>query len=75
MFSFDYIRIYCMSLSSLKIIGLFTFHIKKLPSNENLFSFLGMQFDLQKESLLKEFSELKDQLRFTHLVSCFETSS
>ncbi|XP_037603094.1 cilia- and flagella-associated protein 70 isoform X2 [Sebastes umbrosus] len=33
------------------------------------------RFDLQKESLLKEFCELKDQLRFTHLVSCFETSS
>ncbi|XP_070687791.1 cilia- and flagella-associated protein 70 [Pempheris klunzingeri] len=32
-------------------------------------------FNLQKESLLREFSELKDQLRFSHLGSCFGTSS
>ncbi|XP_010782059.1 tetratricopeptide repeat protein 18-like [Notothenia coriiceps] len=33
------------------------------------------RFHLQKESLLKELSELKDQLRFSHLQSCFGTSS
>ncbi|KAM9367016.1 cilia- and flagella-associated protein 70 [Symphorus nematophorus] len=33
------------------------------------------RFNLQKESLLKEFSELKDQLRFSHLVSSFGKSS
>ncbi|XP_042342588.1 cilia- and flagella-associated protein 70 [Plectropomus leopardus] len=33
------------------------------------------QFNLQKESLLREFTELKDQLRFSHLESCFGTSS
>ncbi|XP_035538153.1 cilia- and flagella-associated protein 70 [Morone saxatilis] len=33
------------------------------------------KFNLQKESLLKEFNELKDQLRFSQLVSCFGTSS
>ncbi|XP_059213993.1 cilia- and flagella-associated protein 70 isoform X2 [Centropristis striata] len=33
------------------------------------------RFNLQKESLLKEFSELKEQLCFTHLESCFGTSS
>ncbi|XP_049452131.1 cilia- and flagella-associated protein 70 isoform X2 [Epinephelus fuscoguttatus] len=32
-------------------------------------------FKLQKESLLKEFNNLKDQLRFSHLESCFGTSS
>nr|XP_046250293.1 cilia- and flagella-associated protein 70 [Scatophagus argus] len=33
------------------------------------------RFNLQRKSLLKEFNELKDQLRFGHLVSCFGTSS
>ncbi|XP_023248869.1 cilia- and flagella-associated protein 70 [Seriola lalandi dorsalis] len=33
------------------------------------------RFNLQKESLLKEFDELKSRLRFSHLVSCFGTSS
>ncbi|XP_039651680.1 cilia- and flagella-associated protein 70 isoform X1 [Perca fluviatilis] len=33
------------------------------------------RFNLQKESLFKEFNDLKDQLRFAHLVSCFGTSS
>uniref|UniRef100_A0A7N6FGN5 Cilia and flagella associated protein 70 n=1 Tax=Anabas testudineus TaxID=64144 RepID=A0A7N6FGN5_ANATE len=32
-------------------------------------------FNLQQESLLKELNELKDQLRFSHLVSFFGTSS
>uniref|UniRef100_A0A8D3CEF5 Cilia and flagella associated protein 70 n=1 Tax=Scophthalmus maximus TaxID=52904 RepID=A0A8D3CEF5_SCOMX len=32
-------------------------------------------FNLRKESLLKEFNELKHQRRFSHLVSCFGTSS
>lgn len=39
------------------------------------FSFLAEQFNLQKESLLQEFDELKNQLRFSHLASCFGTSS
>ncbi|XP_035855669.1 cilia- and flagella-associated protein 70 isoform X3 [Sander lucioperca] len=33
------------------------------------------RFNLQKESLFKEFTDLKDQLRFAHLVPCFGTSS
>ncbi|KAM7015019.1 cilia- and flagella-associated protein 70 [Tautogolabrus adspersus] len=33
------------------------------------------RFNLQNESLLKEFSDLKDQLRFSHLESCFSASS
>ncbi|KAK5874319.1 hypothetical protein PBY51_019274 [Eleginops maclovinus] len=33
------------------------------------------QFQLQRESLLREYSQLKDQLRFSHLQSCFGTSS
>ncbi|XP_035464519.2 cilia- and flagella-associated protein 70 isoform X1 [Scophthalmus maximus] len=33
------------------------------------------RFNLRKESLLKEFNELKHQRRFSHLVSCFGTSS
>ncbi|XP_070822382.1 cilia- and flagella-associated protein 70 [Chaetodon trifascialis] len=33
------------------------------------------RFNLQNESLLREFSELKDRLRFSHLDSCFGTSS
>ncbi|XP_030578730.1 cilia- and flagella-associated protein 70 [Archocentrus centrarchus] len=32
----------------------------------------AVRFNLQKESLHKEFNELKDQLRFHHLESCFE---
>ncbi|KAG8001216.1 Cilia-and flagella-associated protein 70 [Nibea albiflora] len=32
------------------------------------------RYNLQKESLLKEFSELKNQQRFSHLVSCFGTT-
>ncbi|XP_026233395.1 cilia- and flagella-associated protein 70 [Anabas testudineus] len=35
----------------------------------------AMRFNLQQESLLKELNELKDQLRFSHLVSFFGTSS
>ncbi|KAG7242632.1 hypothetical protein INR49_020005, partial [Caranx melampygus] len=35
----------------------------------------AIRFNLQKESLFKEFEELKNQLRFTHLTSCFGTSS
>ncbi|XP_037342711.2 cilia- and flagella-associated protein 70 isoform X2 [Pungitius pungitius] len=33
------------------------------------------RFDLQEEPLLKEFSELKEKLRFTPLASCFGNSS
>ncbi|XP_029135035.2 cilia- and flagella-associated protein 70 [Labrus bergylta] len=33
------------------------------------------RFNLQNELLLKEFSDLKDQLRFGHLESCFSASS
>ncbi|XP_070762191.1 cilia- and flagella-associated protein 70 [Enoplosus armatus] len=33
------------------------------------------RFNLQKESLIKEFSELNDQLCISHLVSCFGTSA
>ncbi|KAE8297572.1 Cilia- and flagella-associated protein 70 [Larimichthys crocea] len=32
------------------------------------------RYNLQKESLLKEFSELKNQQRFSHLESCFGTT-
>ncbi|XP_044039092.1 cilia- and flagella-associated protein 70 isoform X3 [Siniperca chuatsi] len=32
------------------------------------------RFNLQKESLIKEFNELKDQLCISHLASCFGTS-
>ncbi|XP_039983344.1 cilia- and flagella-associated protein 70 [Xiphias gladius] len=35
----------------------------------------AIRFNLQKESLLNEFNELKNQLRFSNLVSCFGTSS
>uniref|UniRef100_A0A665WFD9 Cilia and flagella associated protein 70 n=1 Tax=Echeneis naucrates TaxID=173247 RepID=A0A665WFD9_ECHNA len=37
--------------------------------------FLAFQFNFQEKLLLKEFHELKNQLRFTHLVSCFATST
>ncbi|XP_032375882.1 cilia- and flagella-associated protein 70 [Etheostoma spectabile] len=40
-----------------------------------LFYKYAKRFNLQKESLFKEFNDLKDQLRFTHLESCFGTSS
>ncbi|XP_034736596.1 cilia- and flagella-associated protein 70 isoform X2 [Etheostoma cragini] len=40
-----------------------------------LFYKYAKKFNLQKESLFKEFNDLKDQLRFTHLESCFGTSS
>ncbi|KAM7405796.1 hypothetical protein PAMP_000223 [Pampus punctatissimus] len=33
------------------------------------------KFNLQKNLLLEEFKELQDQVRFSHLVSCFGTSS
>ncbi|XP_047435842.1 cilia- and flagella-associated protein 70 [Mugil cephalus] len=35
----------------------------------------ALRFNLQKESLLTEFNELKDQLRFRHLATCFETNT
>lgn len=36
---------------------------------------LCVQFNLKKESLLREFTELKQQLRFGPLQSCFSASS
>ncbi|XP_029354363.1 cilia- and flagella-associated protein 70 [Echeneis naucrates] len=35
----------------------------------------AIRFNFQEKLLLKEFHELKNQLRFTHLVSCFATST
>ncbi|XP_041842805.1 cilia- and flagella-associated protein 70 isoform X2 [Melanotaenia boesemani] len=35
----------------------------------------AIRFNLQEESLLKEISELKDHVRFSHLTSCFKTST
>ncbi|XP_024861279.1 cilia- and flagella-associated protein 70 isoform X2 [Kryptolebias marmoratus] len=35
----------------------------------------AVRFNLQESSLLKEITEVKDQLRFTPLQSCFETSA
>ncbi|KAI3377407.1 hypothetical protein L3Q82_008597 [Scortum barcoo] len=35
----------------------------------------AMEFNLQEESLLKELNGLKDQLLFSHLVTCFRSSS
>ncbi|XP_071345387.1 cilia- and flagella-associated protein 70 isoform X2 [Trachinotus anak] len=35
----------------------------------------AIRFKLQKESLIKEYNELRNQLRFSHLVPCFGTSS
>ncbi|GAA6218944.1 cilia- and flagella-associated protein 70 isoform X1 [Lates japonicus] len=40
-----------------------------------LFYRYAVRFNLHKESLLQEFDELKNQLRFSHLASCFGTSS
>ncbi|KAK2853723.1 hypothetical protein Q5P01_006384 [Channa striata] len=35
----------------------------------------AVRFNLKNDSLLQEFNELKNQLHFSHLVSCFGTSS
>lgn len=52
------------------VLSLFSFHMEK---SENFCLFSGPQFNLQEESLLKEFSDLKVQLSFRRLSSCFGT--
>ncbi|XP_051799997.1 cilia- and flagella-associated protein 70 isoform X2 [Acanthochromis polyacanthus] len=44
------------------------------PEEAELFHKHAVRFNLQNESLLKEFDELKDSFRFHHLASCFQSS-
>ncbi|KAM9408257.1 cilia- and flagella-associated protein 70 [Pholidichthys leucotaenia] len=44
------------------------------PKEAEQFYKYAIRFNLQKESLLKELNELKLQLRFSHLASCFQMS-
>ncbi|KAM6943491.1 cilia- and flagella-associated protein 70 [Xenentodon cancila] len=55
-------------------LALICFRSGRQDKGEQFYKY-AIRFNLQEESLLKEIDDLKNQLRFSHLASCFQTSA